>query len=77
MQSPTPAQPIQPPDHPPIEPFDPAVLATLACPACRADLRLEPAHLICIGCGRAYPIVDGIPALIAERVGGSLPNDVA
>ena len=46
---------------------DPAILGLLACPACRGDLRLEEARLVCVGCGRVYPIVDGIPVLIAER----------
>jgi hypothetical protein len=47
--------------------FDPGMLDRLACPACRGDL--QPAHsgLICAGCRRAYPILDGIPILIAER----------
>ena len=39
----------------------------LACPACFGDLRLEGAHLVCAVCGRAYPIVDDIPVLIADR----------
>jgi uncharacterized protein YbaR (Trm112 family) len=47
--------------------FDPALLAQLACPACFGDLRLEGAHLVCIACHRAYPIVGGIPVLIIER----------
>jgi len=47
--------------------FDAAVLAQLACPACHGDLRREEARLVCIACGRAYPIVDGIPVLIMER----------
>ncbi len=47
--------------------FDASVLGQLACPACAGDLHLEPAHLVCASCRRAYPIVDGIPALIAER----------
>ncbi|MGH9598531.1 MAG: Trm112 family protein [Terracidiphilus sp.] len=49
--------------------LDPAVLALLACPVCRGDLRREAASLVCAGCGRAYPIVDGIPALIADGMG--------
>lgn len=48
-------------------PFDPALVDLLACPACLSGLRLELDRLICAGCGRAYPIVDGIPELIAER----------
>jgi len=39
----------------------------LACPACLGALRLDEARLVCVGCGRAYPIVDGIPVLIAGR----------
>jgi uncharacterized protein len=53
-QSPTPA-------------LDPAVLAQLACPACLGSLQLAKARLLCTGCRRAYPIIDGIPVLIVER----------
>jgi uncharacterized protein YbaR (Trm112 family) len=52
--------------------FDPSVVGQLACPACLGALRLEEARLICMVCGNAYPIVDGIPALIAGRE-NSLP----
>jgi uncharacterized protein YbaR (Trm112 family) len=27
----------------------------------------EESHLLCTACGRSYPVVDGIPVLIAER----------
>ena len=51
--------------------FDPAAMIGLACPACWGDLRASsetaPASLICTTCGRAYPIIDGIPVLIVER----------
>jgi uncharacterized protein YbaR (Trm112 family) len=47
--------------------FDPSVMDQLACPACLGELRLEAGKLVCAACGRAYPIVDGIPALIAGR----------
>jgi uncharacterized protein YbaR (Trm112 family) len=47
--------------------LDPAVLDQLACPACLGALRVDQARLVCAVCGRAYPIVDGIPVLIAER----------
>jgi uncharacterized protein YbaR (Trm112 family) len=39
----------------------------LACPACLGALRLAEARLLCADCGRAYPIVAGIPVLIAEK----------
>ncbi len=54
-------------DSPSLPAFDPAVLSQLACPACHGALRLEAAGLVCAACGRAYPVVDGIPALIAGR----------
>jgi uncharacterized protein YbaR (Trm112 family) len=47
--------------------LDPSVLSLLACPACLGALRLEENKLLCAQCGRAYPIVDGIPVLIAGR----------
>ena len=47
--------------------FDPSVVDLLACPACLGDLRMEEARLVCKGCGRAYPVVDGVPALIVEQ----------
>jgi uncharacterized protein YbaR (Trm112 family) len=51
---------------PPVQ-FDPNVLDQLACPACLGNLCLDDARLVCASCRRAYPIVDGIPALIVER----------
>ncbi|MGO9324841.1 MAG: Trm112 family protein [Terracidiphilus sp.] len=47
--------------------FDPATLTQLACPTCYGDLRCEISRLLCITCGRSYPLVDGIPVLIVER----------
>jgi uncharacterized protein YbaR (Trm112 family) len=57
--------------------FDAALIRLLACPACGLDLRLESAglacaSLVCAGCGRAYPVVDGIPVLIAERADAAI-----
>ena len=53
-------------------PFDATVLSRLACPVCLGDLWFEASglaetQLVCAECGRGYPIVDGIPVLIAER----------
>jgi uncharacterized protein YbaR (Trm112 family) len=47
--------------------FDPSVVSQLACPACLAGLRLEEDKLVCAECGHAYPIMGGIPVLIAGR----------
>lgn len=55
--------------------LDSWVLGQLACPACLGDLRMEEARLVCAGCGRAYPVVDGIPVLIAGRAVGTNPSE--
>jgi hypothetical protein len=55
---PKPAQPMQ---------FDAIFLSELACPACLGELRHVALHLVCAACARAYPVIDGIPVLIAER----------
>jgi uncharacterized protein YbaR (Trm112 family) len=44
-----------------------SVVDQLACPACLAGLRMDGTGLRCRGCERLYPIVDGIPVLIAEQ----------
>jgi uncharacterized protein YbaR (Trm112 family) len=48
-------------------PFDSALFDLLACPACQGSLSVDKRRLVCAECGRGYPIVDGIPVLIAER----------
>jgi hypothetical protein len=55
----------------PAEPvsFDASILNQLACPACLGELRANGQQLVCAACSRQYPIVDGIPVLIAERAG--------
>jgi uncharacterized protein YbaR (Trm112 family) len=53
--------------------LDPTLVDRLACPACCGDLHLGDGQLVCTSCGRVYPVVDGIPVMIAERaeMGGS------
>ncbi|MGC1461848.1 MAG: Trm112 family protein [Terracidiphilus sp.] len=52
---------------------DAAVVSQLACPVCLGELQLSKSCLDCGRCGRSYPIVDGIPVLIAERASGPDP----
>ena len=47
--------------------FEESAFELLACPACTGDLRLDDSHLRCVACGRMYPVIGGIPVLIAER----------
>lgn len=49
-----------------------AALHMLACPVCHAALQhieqedLKQAAVLCSGCGRRYPIREGLPVLLAE-----------
>jgi uncharacterized protein len=42
-------------------------LLRIVCPVCHQSLQLEEAAMRCQGCGKRYPIVDGIPILLADR----------
>ena len=44
-----------------------SIVDQLACPACHAALRIDATALKCTACGRVYPIIEGIPVLIAEE----------
>lgn len=48
--------------------LDPELLAMLVCPVCREAVTEEEAEdrLVCSGCGRAYPVRDGIPDMVVE-----------
>lgn len=43
----------------------------LACPACYGALCVVEQQVVCSACSRSYPIVDGIPVLIAEQALGN------
>lgn len=49
--------------------LDPLLLELVACPACHGGLAVDPQadELTCTGCGRAYPIIDGIPVLLVDE----------
>ena len=42
-------------------------LYRLACPVCHGALVLAEKAVDCTGCGRRYPVVDGLPVLIGSR----------
>ena len=44
----------------------------VACPACFGELRVDHLRLICEKCAKVYPVVDGIPLLIAEEPEGKV-----
>jgi LSD1 subclass zinc finger protein len=47
--------------------IQPEDLRWVVCPVCRKALTLEAEAIRCSGCQRRYPIVDGIPVLLADR----------
>jgi uncharacterized protein YbaR (Trm112 family) len=42
-------------------------LRWLVCPVCHKSLRLLADNVQCLGCGRRYPVLDGIPILLRDR----------
>jgi len=51
-----------------------SLLEQLACPVCFAAMSLQKNGLLCTGCGRVFPVEDGIPVLIADRAAAG-PGD--
>jgi len=39
----------------------------IVCPVCHQPLQLEEAIIRCLSCGKRYPVIDGIPVLLADR----------
>ncbi|MEO6910692.1 MAG: Trm112 family protein [Edaphobacter sp.] len=42
-------------------------LRWIVCPVCHQPLQLQGDIVVCLGCARRYPLVDGIPVLLADR----------
>jgi uncharacterized protein YbaR (Trm112 family) len=45
------------------------LLSVLVCPACHESLDEHGEALLCRGCGRSYPIREGIPVMLIEEAG--------
>jgi uncharacterized protein YbaR (Trm112 family) len=43
------------------------LLNILACPVCKSVVRLEEQKIICIECGRKYPICNDIPVMLIDE----------
>jgi len=54
-------------EHPTNLPAFDQWIGQFACPACHAALRAQAGSIVCTGCGRVFPVIDGIPVLIVER----------
>jgi uncharacterized protein YbaR (Trm112 family) len=49
--------------------IEPKLLDILVCPACRESVAplAGDAGIACRGCGRTYPVRDGIPVMLIEE----------
>ena len=53
--------------------LDPRLLEILCCPAvdgaeaCHGGLEERPEGLLCLKCGRLYPVEDGIPVMLQDQ----------
>ncbi|MBI3996496.1 MAG: Trm112 family protein [Candidatus Omnitrophica bacterium] len=47
--------------------IDPQLLEILACPACKTEVKLDGDRLVCVQCGRRYPIREGIPVMLIDE----------
>ena len=44
------------------------LLGILACPMCKQKVKLKGEELVCVGCGRHYPIVNSIPHMLPDEL---------
>ncbi len=47
--------------------IDKELLEILACPLCKTEVKLEGDRIVCINCGRRYPIKDDIPVMLTDE----------
>ena len=58
--------------------IDKEMLDDMCCPDCHGVLELNEgaAHLLCLQCGKRYPIRDGIPVMIIDEAEPPAPGFV-
>jgi uncharacterized protein YbaR (Trm112 family) len=47
--------------------IDKQLLDILACPLCKTEVRLETDKIVCVKCGRRYPVRDDIPIMLIDE----------
>ncbi|MCB9757308.1 MAG: Trm112 family protein [Candidatus Omnitrophica bacterium] len=47
--------------------IDQDLLRILACPACRGEIQHKDEKIVCLKCGRKYPIKSGIPVMLVDQ----------
>ncbi|MBF0216489.1 MAG: Trm112 family protein [Candidatus Omnitrophica bacterium] len=43
------------------------LLKILACPLCKTDVELRGEYIVCVKCGRKYPVKDDIPVMLIDE----------
>jgi hypothetical protein len=49
-------------------PISRELLEILACPVCKREVELKGKKLVCVKCGRQYPIVNRIPNMLPDEL---------
>ncbi len=47
--------------------IDEELLKIMCCPACRGEVNEREGKVVCVKCGRRYPIRDGIPVMLIDE----------
>lgn len=47
--------------------IDKKLIDIMACPACKGDVFEKDNKIVCKGCGKRYPIKDGIPIMLIDE----------
>lgn len=47
--------------------IDRDLLKILACPACRGEVEYKDEKIVCLKCGRKYPVKSGIPVMLVDE----------
>lgn len=43
------------------------ILKLLVCPSCKTNVVTDNDRIVCVKCGRKYPVIDGIPVMLTEE----------
>jgi len=47
--------------------IDEEILKILACPVCQGGVERKENKIVCLKCGRRYPIKDGTPVMLVDE----------
>ena len=47
--------------------IDKELISILACPACKGNVEQQDQRIVCVECGRRYPIKEGVPVMLVDQ----------